>query len=1091
MSKTNKRVRRLSTAMVTCALAITLTSCSGATNKYGTLDRNSTYASIGDYSVTTGELWDELQWNAKSVLDSQITNVILNEQITRLTNVINTNGDYSKLEDKKIIHGSTDEISEKQFNELYNEYTTRLADYVVQDILNLPYSIDSYYDKLDEFTDVELAKFKQKYVDEVYTTYQKASIADGDLKGKTFEDILTDLSAANTNGLFAIAKELSELYYPLYGKELFTLDSLKDDVEEAFEDDTDTDDEKYGLYSNTSYVDKFKELYTNTFDLNLIKIKFTSTTEFNDTLRAFGLYINNNTIYYIYEKEANQGYDSYIKYYDDFVKTSANLKTSNAEQVSGMVVLELYIMLYNYMYGGYLDSLPSATTSAISFDNLNDLRKQTLSLLNEYKTSDDPQALYTNTIKELEEFDKANGNILTYTPDLLKDTYSVDFKTYCYETLKLKDDQGVNYDTRYSTALKDASSSSVIAYKFDDGYDEITDATIKKYEDYYLDKNHTNIDYFDMLTLDENKELFDEILNELISDNATESIITNKMNDALEDVKVKVYTEATEIEYAKDHSDYSKSVGGAKNGNVLATISYNDKTFDLNIKADDSDKDSILIPGTSSAFGVYDYLEKQTGSTVAIDLLSKKIIRSTNEYDKLKKDSDTRKTYTTYLQNVLSLFANDGYSSSGYPSTIGKYNFLMLYYHTADINKIIDDYYITQLASAKLLTDYSDPSLAEFFVTYSTYAYEKYFSLSGKQLIIYMDADEDGEYDEVTEWKDDVVPGWIGYDGTLVGDVTKEYVAKQLAYTIYNKISASANSSHESVLSSLVTEINNSAKAEYNGNPTAAENIWAKYKKLGLNVAVEDVTATNSTTDIDYTIKQRLYDYARGHNEDNTVKYQYYLNETTPTEYIEPLTEASISTANDQIITSKTGVNLLIVTSGTATASAKWSKEDHEDTLYKDLLFKYNEKYIKISDVYNENDKLNENQILLYIIDNAVNGSSKLSPADISSALTNFVSPVYSRFTSSETQRVILLYFMKNYVNLDENIFNIIKYSNEAYNGDNGIFKNIVQINQRIADDYSDLNNDTTGTSNLYPDWWDNLEAHIKNFLIKLDKEAK
>ena len=104
---------------------------------------------------------------------------------------------------------------------------------VVQDILNLPYSIDSYYDKLDEFTDVELAKFKQKYVDEVYTTYQKASIADGDLKGKTFEDILTDLSAANTNGLFAIAKELSELYYPLYGKELFTLDSLKDDVEEA------------------------------------------------------------------------------------------------------------------------------------------------------------------------------------------------------------------------------------------------------------------------------------------------------------------------------------------------------------------------------------------------------------------------------------------------------------------------------------------------------------------------------------------------------------------------------------------------------------------------------------------------------------------------------------------------------------------------------------------------------------------------------------------------------------------------------------------------------------------------------------------
>ena len=69
MSINKKKMRRLSTAFVGCALAITLTSCSGATNKYGSLDRNATYASIGDYKITNGELWDELQWNAIDVLN--------------------------------------------------------------------------------------------------------------------------------------------------------------------------------------------------------------------------------------------------------------------------------------------------------------------------------------------------------------------------------------------------------------------------------------------------------------------------------------------------------------------------------------------------------------------------------------------------------------------------------------------------------------------------------------------------------------------------------------------------------------------------------------------------------------------------------------------------------------------------------------------------------------------------------------------------------------------------------------------------------------------------------------------------------------
>ena len=1096
MSINNKKMRRLSTAMVACALTITLASCSAATNKYGNLDKNGTYASVGDYKITNGELWDELQWDAKSVLDSQVYNVILNEQITRLTNVLKTDGSYSKLEDKKIIHGSDDEISEEDFNKLYDQYKSRLADYVVQDVFNFTYSQEEYWEKIDGFTDVERDKLVKKYIDEMYITYQKSSVA----SGETYESILSTAFDGdddyNIEGLFKIAKDLCELYYPLYAKELFTYDSLKDDVKEAFDDDDDEEDDSYGLYKHSEYISMFKKNYTNKYNVNLIKIKFASSTEFTDTLRAFGLYLysTDNKFYYIYDDKDDQSvktdYTSYINHYKDFTSsnTAKNLKTLGAEEVPSRAVLDIYIMLYNYMYGGYLDELESALPVTISFDNLNELREQTLKIINAYKVGDQDQ-LYNDTIAAIKANDEAKDEkdrILTYTPDYLEDTYSSSFKTYCYETLKLTDDNGYDsFDTRYSTSIQSAGNSSFIVYKFDDTFDEITDEKALEYETFYKNKDNTSLDYFDYLTNDDNKDLFNDVLEALIWDNTSESIINNKLNEALEDVKIKIYNEATEIAYAKEHTDYSKAVGSAKNKNILATIKYDGKTYNLNIKANDKDSKSIKVPGTDEAFGVYDYLERKSGASTAIDLLSKKIVKDTKQYKEVLKDKEQKEIYETYLKNILSAFANDGYSSNGYPSTLGKYNFLMLYYHTANVKKIINDYFLVQYVSSKLLTDYSSESLVDFFSYYAEVASNNYFSISGKRLVIYMDADEDGEYDDAKDWLD-VEVNW---DGVLR---SKEYIAKELAYTIYNKISATANTSHATRLEELVTEINNSAKAEYNDNPAAAENVWARYKKIGLNVAVEDISATNSTTDIDFAVKQRLYDYSK------LEQYQYFINKMTPSEYMEPITADAVSDTDDTFVTSKDGINLLIVTNGTAPASAEWKSEDYPDSPLRNIVIKYNEKYVKISDVYNEDKELNENQIKLYIIDNAVNGSSTLSPSETANALSSFIAPSYQRFTSSETQRIVLLYFMKSYTNSDENIYDLIHFTNEDYNGTDGFFKELVSINQVIADDYIDIyvkyTEDTYGmkdeTVDSYPDWWTELENQIKNFLIDL-KEAE
>ena len=108
------------------------------------------------------------------------------------------------------------------------------------------------------------------------------------------------------------------------------------------------------------------------------------------------------------------------------------------------------------------------------------------------------------------------------------------------------------------------------------------------------------------------------------------------------------------------------------------------------------------------------------------------------------------------------------------------------------------------------------------------------------------------------------------------------------------------------------------------------------------------------------------------------------------------------------------------------------------------------------------------------------------SPSSIASAVTTFLEPVVTRFTSAETQRIILLNFIKATADIEDTVelYNVVTFKNEAYNGENGYFANAIEINQNIADNYNYLYNDTTGTSDIYPDWWENLKEQVAQFLI-------
>ena len=1064
MSFKGKKTRRAVSLAASGVLLIALSACSGSSNNYGLLT-DDVYAKSGDYTVTEKEMWDELKWSSKDVLTTQINNVITDKYIKNITAVMNT--EFDKLSDDQ--KTSLDITNKDEFDKLHTQYSDRLVDYVIQDIYNFNFKNSTYEESIESLTKISKEKAEVSYVDEMYSNYRVQKIGDNELGdlidiAEPYEHKDVYLSIAND-------KVLRQVYYSLYARELLAFDTKYEEVKKANDEDTDEDDDQYGYYTNANYIAAFKTKYTQTYDVNAILIRFTSEDEFNNTLRAFGVKIYNSKFYLVRDKEGeNMSYQEYVEYYDDLSNSSLYGLPNVSEITDDGAKLELYVQLYNYMYGGYREKL---STGNFNYDvdsyNLNELRKLTDKINNDY----DDEKLYDKAKKYLiENFGNDDrfeeDTRVVYTSKELEKLATA-IKTLVYQTM-------ADGNKQYSTATTSANDAQYFIFKLGN---KLETSTNKDYEEFYA-KDPT--DYEILTKVKENSELKNDLQQYLINEDISDTTINSALSTALEDVKVKIYTEACEIAYSVANTNYSKAIGSNKDKNVLATIEYDDKTYNVNIKANASDESSVKIVGTDDAFGVYDYLENKDGATTAIDLLTKKIIKDTKAYEETNKDRDD---YEKYLQVVLLNFANDGYSSSGYASTIGKYNFLMMYFHSADVEEIIDNYYRVQYASSKLLTNYASDELATFLMGYTNTAYENYFSIKATRLVVYFDGNEDNNADDIDKWKDKEVENWTKLDGTQ-GTVTFEYAAKQLVYEIYNKLSSSTTS-HVDQLSSLIDEINNTAKFKYEENPILSENLWSKYRHLGLLVKSEEVTVTNSSVDVDFNIKSRLYDYARGHNDDDTKKYQYFINDTAPTEYIEQLTDEAVSVDKNDIVETLDGYNLLVATEGSTSPSAKYESDDDKIGLLTDIIVKYNDKYEKIENVYNDEDKLNINQIKLYVLDYVQDNSSTLSPSAIQSAIDTFLAPVVSRYTASETQRIILLSFIKNRAGIADNtqLYDVITYTAKGYNGEDGVLDTIIKINQRIADDYLDIYNDITGTSTIYPDWWKDISTIVGQFLLK------
>jgi len=253
-----KMPRRLLTVTMSCVFMISLSACSKGYKSNVTLDTDTVYATSGDYSVTKGDLWNELKWSATSYLEDAIDNVVLNDQIQKVNAAVNKeNFDSLSNEEKELFE------NQESYNQLSEEYKNRLIDYVAQDIYDLEYSNDSYWDEIDDLDETKKKILETTYVDSLYATYKVEKIGEN-----TVSDLVANASTDKNNYL-TIAKEITDIYYPMLAKELLAKEAVLKQAEEALEEDEDDEDDSFGLFTITQYADKFKELYANKYDMEI------------------------------------------------------------------------------------------------------------------------------------------------------------------------------------------------------------------------------------------------------------------------------------------------------------------------------------------------------------------------------------------------------------------------------------------------------------------------------------------------------------------------------------------------------------------------------------------------------------------------------------------------------------------------------------------------------------------------------------------------------------------------------------------------------------------------------------------------------
>ena len=530
----------------------------------------------------------------------------------------------------------------------------------------------------------------------------------------------------------------------------------------------------------------------------------------------------------------------------------------------------------------------------------------------------------------------------------------------------------------------------------------------------YLEKEKPEAKYED-ITTEEKAQVIEDILEDYAS-----SFVTTAINELLLNAQVTIYDPVFDELFAQDNEKHTR----------LLAADWKDEYNNYVAKVGET---YITVAD------FYAKLEKELGFSIAADYLTTKILLET--YSNKLTDKDLETIEANY-KSAMEGFENDQYASYGYPSTMSEDTFKFLYFGNTSDDEILNGYKAQKLWEYKVAEkpeSYYD-SLVHFGQKYT----EKYFDLSVKHVLLFVDYDSDGTPDDPEL-----------FINKLSAEDAEKFEAK--IEELFNLFVAEVNYLVEKDWKNLVDGLTYVQKQFYsNGELHHLEGkTWADYKvdSFGIGVTVEDLGSVNVSTASNYVTEfgegvQKLYNklVAEKIIENNKLDEDYL-----PTKVVEKDEEGNVT--YNHIIKTSYGYHILGVYDCDDFTDAQYTTENDRTEIYKDITVTLNDVEITNLNAYSENKWASKNQIKIYAAQiDTEDGVTEL-PTDVQTFISYFYSTVKSKYENSTFQNIL---FAKTE----------LKDINFADDANDAKFAQYIEIQKRQFDSYKDTSDSYLG------DWW-------------------
>ncbi len=605
----------------------------------------------------------------------------------------------------------------------------------------------------------------------------------------------------------------------------------------------------------------------------------------------------------------------------------------------------------------------------------------------------------------------------TYTYDELT-TMNTTLRSHLYTTLipeaTMADPDDVTDGKPYSSRVQTFGSSRYLVFKLDD--DSETDKLI------YDEENEEFLDTPEAIAAKA------EIFITMKEAKLTSTYISNKVNALYADMALNIYDYVVRTFYEQSYG--YDGVTKDKAGNILAELG------DIEITVDD----------------FYARLEQSYGINLALDLASNRYLLTETDY--VVTDADMA-DYETQFEDIISQFSADNFASSGYPASMGRQNFLLLAFGSTSNAESINQLFVYPNLRDQYLSDkeahYGNGTETIYtkFAELAELQYNNFESLNVSHLLIYFDENGDGTPDNPQDYLDTLSPE--GQTQVLTG-------LTNLVKLIYSRVG-----NYKGIaagLTDIATEFNSSGRIDRGSiippYDYQIELIWSKYRQLGFYLKYETISSAITNTSNFITgstvLDKVFYNRAMALNTiladiaDDDAKFPY----------LDLFDSVVTDEALDQV-KSTFGWHLILATSVAETTSATYYSIEDEDG-----------KYINADGTLNaynpDSDTLTASQIEYYITESKTDEGVVL-PTVVQTAVTNYLTPVLTRYEGTYMQRELIFKLMEDAVFADS--ANLVR------------FNTIREINRRQSNEYvlSSTGYFDQNYANLYGSWYDILEG--------------